>query len=244
MPSPEPSDPAADSVQHATRLELEATGEPWAYATGRAAEIRRHWQARIAANPRFFDGRVAVLRRLAPVPGGFRGAMSLEAFSAFLHFRDLGYDDAVTLDGFATALLLSADRHVVLGRVAPGTLNAGQLNPPGGFVDARDIRPDGSIDIDGAVARELLEETGLRLDEVHREPGWLVTRAGRECSFALVLRSPLPAGALVADIRRRLAAADQELADVVAIAEPRELDGHPMPAFARRLVAHVLAPRR
>ncbi len=231
----------ADFIGRINRLRLTTTDTPWPFATDNRAAIADHFERRRDGNPAFFDGQVFVLRQLSREPDAITGTFSLERFSAFLYWRDGVSSDSTILDGFATAVVRSAEGHVLAGRAAGDTLNAGRVYLPGGFIDARDRRPDGTIDIDASVARELAEETGLAVADLARMPGYIVARHGRHCCFAIEYRSPLTAAALLDRVRSSFAAtADGELTELLAIASADDLARHDVLDHARFLVSHVL----
>lgn len=239
--TPEPALGHAERVGHA---HLGVTHAPWPFAVSNGSAIAAHWQRRKAENPSFFNGRVFVLRQLERHAGSIEATLSLEQFADFLYWRDLGYPDTGTLDGFGSALVRSAEGHVLLGHHAAGTLNAGSVYLPGGFLDARDVTAGGTIDLDASIARELAEETGLDAAALTRIPGVLLSRFARYCAFAIEYRSPLDAEALrlamLDGLRRN---AEQELSDIVIVRELADLDRLPILEHARFLVAQVLTGR-
>lgn len=222
-------------------LRLVVTEAPWAFAVDNAAAIASHWQRRSAENPAFFNGQVFVLRRIERAGSGIRATFSLEAFADFLYCCDLGYAGTGILNGYGSALVRSAEGHVMLGHCAAGTLNAGKFYLPGGFLDARDVGADGLIDLDRAIARELAEETGLDAASLDRAPGYMLVRYDHHCAFAIDYRSPLPTGALrqamLEGARRN---AEQELSDIVAMRDLDQAGGLTMPEDCRFLVRHAL----
>lgn len=227
-----------ERVQH---LRLVVTETPWDYAAANSQAIARHWQRRSAENPAFFNGRVFVLRRIERTSGRIAASFSLEAFADFLFCRDHGYAGSGILNGYGSALVRSAEGHVMLGRSAAGTLNAGNLYLPGGFLDARDARPDGLIDLEAAIARELTEETGLDAAALDRVPGYLLVRHGHHCAFVIAYRSSRPTEtlrqAMQEGARRN---AEQELSEIVAVRDLDHLARLPMPDDARFLLRHAL----
>jgi len=230
-----------DTIVRTPQLRLRQTGAAWPFAVAHAGPIARHWARRSAENPAFYDGEVLVLRELASGADGTDGVLSLERFSAFLYWRDQGRPDDATLDGFGSAIVRSAEGHVMVGRTATNTLNPGRVYLPGGFLDARDARPDGSIDIDASIARELREETGLDAGRLQRLPGYLVARHGRHCCFAIEWHSELPAAALVDRMHRGLAEdPDRELVEILVVREPADLERYDVLSHARFVIAHVL----
>lgn len=241
MSTQQPFWPESDVIEIGS-LRLSVTDRPWQLARENAAEISAHFARRKATNPAFFDGQVFVLRELRHENGGMEAELSLERFSAFLYWRDgLGHDPQ-TLDGFGSALVRSAEGHILAVRAAPGTLNAGRVYLPGGFIDARDARDDGTIDIDASIARELAEETGLDANGLHRTPGYFVVRSGRHCCFAIAFQSPLAATEL-RDLMAEGAARDldREIAEVVVIRNAHDVAQNQVLPHAERLITSLLS---
>ncbi|MBS0243712.1 MAG: NUDIX domain-containing protein, partial [Proteobacteria bacterium] len=207
------------SIVRTSSARLVATREPWEFAQANREAIAAYWRQRTAANPSFYDGEVFVLRRFEERGGRIEATFSLERFSAFLYARDAGAQGAEgILDGFASAVVRSADGAIILGRTAPDTLNAGRLYLPGGFLDARDEQPDGSIDLAASTARELAEETGIDPSRLVRMPGTLVVSHGRARCFAIEYRSPLASRELLASMRASLeSSGDRELTGLIAV---------------------------
>ncbi len=235
------------TVERVQSLELQVTQEPWPLARDKAEAIAAHWARRSAENPAFFDGRVLVLRHLTVSDGACRGTMSLERFSAFLYWRDHPGVDRQSFDGFVSAVLRSRDGDVMLARHAAGTLNAGRVVVPGGFLDPHDVTGDGTVDVAAAAARELAEETGIDVAQLARGPGFLVTRVGHQVSFAVEHRSALGTADLVRAMQDGLGshAPDgvQELTEIVAVGRECALDDIGVAGFTRHLVGAVLSGR-
>jgi len=234
-----------DGLLRTDSLRLAATGAPWPLAVENAAAIAAHFANRRAANPSFYDGQVFVLRKLAQDAAGITATLSLERFSSFLYWRDGCAEDDATLDGFGAALVRSAEGHVLAVRAAADTLNAGRVYLPGGFIDARDVRDDGTIDIDASIARELAEETGLDAHTLQRVPGYIIARHGRFCCFGVEFRSSLSAAMLRNEMLSGMAhAGDGELTDVIVIEDENDLAHHDVLDYARLVVGSVLGAQR
>lgn len=210
---------------------LMVTPQRWKYATENAAEIERHWQTRLAERPQMFNGAVHLLAGGRCDQHGFEGELLATDFKSYLHWRDAGFPVAGVRDAFGSALIRSAEGHVILGRQRAGNINEGLAYLPGGFIDARDVTPAGTIDIAASILRELIEETGQSPSAFHKVPGFLLTQWNALLSFALELRSPLPADALRERIMEHIAADPQsELVDAVivrSVAEVRQAGVHP-----------------
>lgn len=235
----------SEGVKRVERCELTLGTREWGWAARHADAIDRHWSARHAQNPAMFNGTIFLVaeERL--------GARVLEAellradFKSYLYWRDSGFpSEAGVRDGFGSALIRSGEGHVVLGRQRAGNINAGFAYLPGGFIDENDLRPDGSIDIDGSIARELREETGLSAGDVEMREGFIITHCGQLTSIAREFVSFLGADELQAKIRANLSAQhDAELADMVIVREAADIDGAaaPVHAYAQVLLRAMFA---
>lgn len=225
----------------ASGVDLRLGDGGWGFADRHRNDIAAHWSRRTRETPDFFDGTVHLLTSYTVSGSGILSARFVRTdFKNFLFWRETGWPDRGVMDGFGSALIVSAEGHVLLGRQRAGNLNSGLCYPPGGFIDARDVGPDGTIDIDASVAREIGEETGLRAPEIQRAAGYLVTIAGPVLSIAVLYRSALPGPALLSAVRGHIAAdARSELADVVLVVPGEASHELPMPAYARALLAHL-----
>ena len=157
-------------VQHCA---LELSRKPWDFASDNATAIDDHWNRRRRSNPAFFNGVVHVLEAGTIVNGTFHATFKRTDFKSFLYWRETGYPDAAAHDAFGSALVVSREGHVVLGRQRAGNINAGIAYLPGGFIDQRDVANDGTIDIAASIRRELTEETGLTEPDVVEQSGFL-----------------------------------------------------------------------
>ncbi len=229
-----------DRTVRIARCELGVGSEPWPYADRHRAEIAAHWQRAQAERPKLFDGTVYMLREGTLEGETFRGTYVRTDFKSFLFWRENGYADASVRDSFGSAVIRSAEGHVLLGRQTSGNVNAGLAYPPGGFIDARDVK-DGAIDIEASIARELVEETGIDPADLARAPGYLLTRAGPLVSIGIEWVSPLAAGALRARILAHVERQSvPELADIVIVRSPDEIDEDMMPRYAKALLRRLL----
>jgi len=223
------------------RCALCVGAQAWPFAEAHEREIAAHWKRAVAERPKLFDGTVYMLGAAALKQDAFCGTLLATDFKSFLYWRDHDFPDRSVRDAFGSAVIRSSEGHVLLGRQTSGNLNAGFAYPPGGFIDGRDVS-GGAVDIEASIARELCEETGLEPGELKRAPGYLLTSAGTSVSIAIEWRSPLAAE----DLRERMLSHIRhqpapELADVVIVSRPDEIDAGTMPAYARSLLSHLLS---
>jgi 8-oxo-dGTP pyrophosphatase MutT (NUDIX family) len=228
------------SVASVMTCQLASKPLTWPFATERAAQVDAHWQRRKQECPGFFNGRVQMLASYALSEDVVTGEFFETEFKNFLYWRETGERDHSVSDAFGSALMRSSEGHVILGRQRPGNVNSGLASLPGGFIDARDVRADGMIDIDASIAREMMEETGLDARAFVRKPGYLVTRIAQQVSFAVEFVSPDPADVIQSQVRAFLARDPKsELEDVVIIRSKACFANLPTPAYAGVLLNYL-----
>lgn len=214
---------------------------PWSFALQYASEIERHWQSRVAANPSFFNGTIHLLTDYQLSNSHFRGELIPVSFASFLYWRENGFPDKTVRDCFGSALIVSHEGTVVLGRQAPGNINSGKTYLPGGFIDERDVLGAGKVDLHASVARELKEELGFDHANFTIGRHIYLTFDEQLLSMALEYRSPDDTETLLAKATSHISKEEKpELEAVVGVSTKRELEGLPMPGYARLLLEHLL----
>ena len=161
------------TVTTVERLDLRFDPKRWAFADERRAEIDAAFAEKQRANPRLWNGRVLLMHCFSIDRGVLHGAFLETDYASLNSWLAWGTPDADVWDCFGVAAVLSSDGAFLLGQMAPHTANAGQIYFPCGTPDPSDV-VDGTVDFDRSIARELFEETGLRLDEFEAEPGWTI----------------------------------------------------------------------
>ncbi|WP_131835887.1 NUDIX hydrolase [Ancylobacter aquaticus] len=172
------------------------------FSSGERAAIDAYFAARKAANPALWNGRVLLL-----VGHRFEGRRLVA------HFGEADYAALLWLlggerahprlrAGFAMGALRGADGGFVMIRMAAWTANAGRIYFAAGTPDLSDITPDGTVDLEGSVLREIAEETGLAAHELTLAPGWTALHDARRVALLREVRAGEEAGALAERIRR------------------------------------------
>lgn len=224
------------------RCRLKAVPGIWAFAVDHRDAILAHWHRRRRDNPGFFNGTIYALCDFELKDGVFDGRLLAVDFMSFLYWKDSGYRDGAIRDCFGSALIRSADGHVLLGRQRAGNLNAGLSYLPGGFIDLRDADDSGVVGIAASVAREAAEETGLGADVLTRRPGYILTFAGPMVSIAVEFVSSLTSDDLLARVRDHISSdPGSELEDAVLVARLQDLEGLSVPLYAKALIPRVLS---
>ncbi len=232
------------SVVRVSGCDLKVVPRRWSYQVDNAAEIDRHWHLSCAENPQMFNGVVHLLSSGRCDGGAFAGELLATDFKSYLHWRDAGFPPADVRDAFVSALIRSAEGHVILGRQRAGNVNAGIAYLPGGFIDARDVTASGGIDIAASILRELHEETGQRPQDFQLVPGFLLTQWNAQLSIALELVWPLPSNELRDRIMQHISAdPDSELIDAVIVRTAGDAQAAGVHPYARVLLEWLFAER-
>ncbi len=224
---------------------LDVEARAWRFAADESEAIDRHWRKLCDRNPHLFNGRVFLNfeRRVEKKDGRrvLRGTAGAVDFKAFLAWRDFGFPDGAVCNCFAMAALVSADGAFMLGRMSEKTANAGKIYFAAGTPDLGDVK-DGALDLAGSVARELLEETGVRPEEVAFAPGWTVVFEGPRIACMKTTRSPLSAREIEVRFRDFLASqGEPELVALHPVYSVRDLDEARMPGFTLLYLRHALS---
>lgn len=216
----------------------------WDWPERHRSAVDAHWDTARRANAGYFDGEVFSLGPWRIADGVLEGELQPTRFREYIYWRSQGYPaDAGAYEGFGSALILSAEGHVILGRQRAGNVNGGLAYLPGGFIDRNDIEANGEVDIDQSVARETAEETGLGPAELERVAGYCIIETGVQVSIVCTFRSHLTAGDLVRRIGRHVAAQPKsELTEAVVITGG-DYDRSDVPAYTQVLLDWLYRPR-
>lgn len=236
------SDPVVPGpVVSVAGLDIRLVDGPLPFAEQRAAAIAERWRRTVAAKPALYDGPILLFSGIA-VDGDRLVALGHRArFSALMVLVEDGGAESPGANLFGAAAIVSSDGAVILGCMGAHTAFPGVVKFVGGTPDEADLRPDGTIDIAGSIARETAEETGLVAAEAAVDPRFLVVADGPFLAIVQVLRMPETAAALIARIDAFNAAeAEPELAGAVAVRPGDRLDGVDMPGYTRAIVADLL----
>jgi 8-oxo-dGTP pyrophosphatase MutT (NUDIX family) len=210
----------------------------WAFAGQHAGAIDAHWRRRCRAQPKLFNGDVLLLDTWSLAGGHFCGSCVKSDFKSYLYWREHGAPDATVRDLCVTAALHSQEGWLILGRSAPDMSNAGAVYPFCGTLHPDDDT-GGGIDLEGAMLREVEEETGLVLARGDLGPLLLVDTPPK-LSLMRPITVPRPAQALVGDIDRFLqASAAPELSGTVIVKGVQDIDAAQMPPFVKAYIEHA-----
>lgn len=219
-------------VTPVNRIAARRIAQAWDWAEANRDRIAEHWAGLTRANPSLYNGRVLVRRRQELSSDGLSLDYVETDYASFIAFRDFGFPDPTTGNGFAMAALRAGDGAWLLGRMGGHTANAGKIYFPAGTPDPDDVLPDSTVDLAGSVMRELTEETGLAAADVAITDRWTAVFAGARTAMMREIRAPGSAEAVRGRIRAFLAGErTPELADICIVRRPDDIDPEAMPPF-------------
>ena len=228
------------SVFHVDRLDLSFVPKRWAWAEKRRAEIDALFADMRRKKPALWNGRVLLMHRQVIEHGVLRGEFIETDYASFVAWKHLGRPHAEVRDCFSAAAIQSSDGAFLLGVMGAHTFNAGKVYFPCGTPDPNDIVV-GKVDFEHSVRRELLEETGLAMDDFTPEPGWTMVVDGSLIGQIKVMRARESAKALHARILAFLARDKRpELADIRVVYGPGDFD-QAMPRYVTAFLASRFA---
>jgi hypothetical protein len=214
----------------------------WAFADRNAETINACWAKTKQSNPSYFNGVIHLVDEVAISGGALEALLLRTDFKSYLYWREQGFPPADVLDGFGSALIRSAEGHIMLGRQRLGNVNGGLTYCPAGFIDEQDVDDAGFIDIEQSALREATEEIGIEPGVLVREEGFYLTRSGPQLSIAVPFRAQMPTADFLRCAERHIARSDHsELEAIVPIAGPRDIEGLSMPRYMRTLLQAIFA---
>lgn len=161
-----------DTVLTADRCVLRIDDSPHPFEEANRAAIAENWEREISEKPALFDGMVVLLSEASHRHGSFDAVCHPVRFSTFLYWRrQRPVPGAQHI--YAHALLVTRDKALIAIRMGEHTANPGQIYFASGSFEPREFAA-GRADIDGNMAREVAEETGLDLKAAAAEPGYHV----------------------------------------------------------------------
>ena len=221
------------------RLDLKVDPAPWELATHNRAAIDAHFAELQRGNPDMWNGRILLMASHRVEDRTLVGRYKETDFASLMWWRDNSYPDPDIRNAFAMGALRGADGGFILGRMAGWTANAGRIYFAAGTPDLSDITPDGGVDLEGSVLRELNEETGLAPADVVAAPNWTGVFAGPRIALMRPLVSHDSTDAIAARINAFNATQERpEIAEVVIARGPSDLD-EAMPDFIRAYLTYV-----
>jgi len=217
-------------ITHVDRVEIAMSPRYWEFATVHRREIDRHFACFQKTRP-VWNGRVLLLERYFIRDGVLHGLCFETDYASLIAWIDWNFPDRTVYNFFGAAAMRAADGAYLIGEMGQHTAGAGQLSFPCGTPEPSDLDANGSFDLTRSLSRELHEETGIDIDELDPEPGWILVRD--RCYLALMrqLVSRESARGLQRRVKAHLASEQcPEFSDICMVRGSAELDAR-MPPF-------------
>src|SRR6266404_1814141 len=227
-------------IHRVTTLDLPVRPWSWPFAGERRAEIGAHFAEKQREKPKIWNGRVLLGRNPQFAGERLRADYFETDFASFLAWRDWGFADKGVFNGFGMGALQSIDGAFVMGEMAQHTSNAGRVYFPSGTPDLDDIA-GGAVDIEGSVAREVEEETGLTPADYRTSAHGDCVVSGAAIAMIRMLNVELTGEELRARIEANLARQDQpELSAIHLVRDAGDLTAS-MPRFVTAFIEQELS---
>jgi 8-oxo-dGTP pyrophosphatase MutT (NUDIX family) len=227
-------------IHRITELDFKVEPWSWPFANARRGEIDAHFAAERQNKPSLWNGRVLLGRNPRFVDSLFSADYFETDFASFLAWRDWGFPDPDVFNGFGMGALLSSDGAFILGEMGQHTSNAGRIYFPAGTPDLDDVRADDAgrevLDIEGSVAREVEEETGLTPDDYRVDPHWDCIFTGPSIALMRILRVDLSGTALRARIEANLSQQQEPELAAIHLVRGRHDISAAMPRFVAAFI--------
>ena len=230
------------SIRRVARVEARIVPHRWEWAERNAEAVAANFARRKAVAPAIFDGPVLMVSFLRDGTDRLEADFFTTGYARLIAHLDGGCRDPSVRNGFAMGALRSADGAFLLGEMAPHTAHAGQLYFPAGTPDPTDVRPGGTVDLEGSIRREVGEETGIELGAEDLAPGWIVVEADGRLAFIKEIGLADAAETIRLRARAHFAAEDRsELSDLVAVRGPEDIRPDRMPLFLQEFLRDAFA---
>jgi 8-oxo-dGTP pyrophosphatase MutT (NUDIX family) len=211
------------------------------YFVSNEVDISANWNAEFAANPALFNGQMMLARSLEIRDGFISGDMHTVSYATFLLWRKTRQADTA-IHIFGLPIVMSADGAMIVVRMGTHTANPGRVYCAAGSLDPDDIR-DGICDIDGNMAREVMEETGLDLRDAQRSDGYHALYERGIVTVFRLYRFAETAEELVDRIERHIAVDPHGELDAVYAVRTPDPSCHPYPSFMPPILDWVFSER-
>jgi hypothetical protein len=215
------------------RIEIAVEPWSWEFARFHRDEIDRYFACLQRERSELWNGRVLLLSRYAVRNGVLQGTCFETDYASFIAWRDWEFPDRSVHNFFAASALRAMDGGYLVGEMAQYTAGALQLCFPCGTPEPNDTVA-GVVNLQTNLRRELLEETGIDLDELDADRSWTMVLDRGYVALIRSLRARCNADELRARVMRHLAIeAQPEFSSVRIVRGPDDLDA--------RMPPHVIA---
>ncbi|HTV70116.1 MAG TPA: hypothetical protein VMF90_16425 [Rhizobiaceae bacterium] len=156
-----------EAILPVDRVDVRLDPEPHPFESANLAAIDENWLREHAAQPALYDGRMMLHSDLAYVGRRIVGRCHMVRYATLLYWRH-HKETTAAQHAFAHAALVSRDNALIAIRMGKHTASPGRVYFAAGSFEEPDF-PDGVVDVDANMAREVVEETGLDILMARRD---------------------------------------------------------------------------
>jgi 8-oxo-dGTP pyrophosphatase MutT (NUDIX family) len=226
------------SVRRVGRLNFGYAPWSWHFADRRRREIDEFFSGESKENPSLWNGRLLLLRDVQFAEQMLSGTFFETDYASLLAALAWEAMGRRVKACFPDAAIFGSDGGLILGEMAFHTRNAGQLVFPSGSVELADVAAD-QVDFEGALRREVLEETGIVPGMLRAEGGWHAVCAGPHLPLIKIAHLDEPAEKVKRRIMANLSAQPRpEFRDIVIVRDRSGITDR-MPAWVRGFLGHI-----
>lgn len=230
--------PAERTIFPVSGVVLNVVDTPHPYYLSHEAEIAANWDAEFVANPALFNGRMMLARYVEIRDGLISGESHIISYATLLLWRQTRRaESAIHL--FGLPVILSSDGAMIVVRMGMHTANPGRVYCAAGSLDPDDIR-NGVCDLEGNMAREVMEETGLDLAVAQPSDGFHALHERGIITAFKSYRFDLTADELLEQVGCHIAADPHGELDAVYAVRSADPALHPYPSFMPPILEWVL----
>jgi 8-oxo-dGTP pyrophosphatase MutT (NUDIX family) len=226
------------SVRHLARLKFGYAPWSWHFADRQRREIDAFFSGECKENPSLWNGRLLLMRDVQFGEEMLSGTFFETDYASLLAALAWEAMGPTVKACFPGAAIFGSDGGLILGEMAPHTRNAGQLLFPSGSVERADVVGE-RVDFEGALRREVLEETGITPEMLTAEDGWYAVTVGSRLPLIKIAHLDESAEKVKRRIVANLSGQPRpELRDIVIVRDLSEINNS-MPPWVIGFIDHI-----
>lgn len=146
------------------KIEIIKNDEPINLPPEIKEQIEAFWEKQVQANPHLFNGDVWTVTKCEDLPDRIRMCIQKSSYAHYLFDERVGLEGQFACNNLNCGILLeTVDGFYIVGEMAQTTSYPRGLQITGGTLDKNDIKPDGKVDMQNNIVRELREELNIDL---------------------------------------------------------------------------------
>ena len=178
------------------RIEIIKSDEPVDLPSEIQKKIEAFWEKQVQVNPHLFNGDVWSVTKCEDLPDSIRMCIQKSSYAHYLYDERVGLEGQVACYNLNCGILLETiDGYYIIGEMALTTSYPRGLQISGGNLDKNDIKPNGEVDIQSNIARELREELDIDLFDINKvsqyEFQYMEIPQGRRHSYTPMMKGIL-----------------------------------------------------